>query len=106
MIREEFNKLDINSQVNYFNNELKQENNNFNAICKQLGISKNTILNRFKDNGFEPSRAGQKIIAFSQLVEVIVPSKFSICYNSGNDSFLVLHVIVPSKFSICYNSGT
>lgn len=69
MIREEFNKLDINSQVNYFNNELKQENNNFNAICKQLGISKNTILNRFKDNGFEPSRAGQKIIAFSQLVE-------------------------------------
>lgn len=69
MIREEFNKLDINSQVNYFNNELKNKDNNFNAICKQLGISKNTILNRFKDNGFEPSRAGQKIIAFSQLVE-------------------------------------
>lgn len=68
MIREEFNKLDINSQVNYFNNELKQENNNFNAICKQLGISKNTILNRFKDNGFEPSRAGQRIIGFSPQV--------------------------------------
>lgn len=69
MNREEFNQLDIKGQVDYFNNELKQDNNNFNAICKQLGISKNTILNRFKDNGFEPSRAGQKIIAFSQLVE-------------------------------------
>lgn len=69
MNREEFNQLDVKGQVDHFNNELKQENNNFNAICKQLGISKNTILNRFKDNGFEPSRAGQKIIAFSQLVE-------------------------------------
>lgn len=69
MDREEFNQLDVKGQAEYFNNELKQVNNNFNAICKQLGISKNTILNRFKNNGFEPSRAGQKIIAFSQLVE-------------------------------------
>ena len=65
MDRENFNKLDIKGQVTYFNDGLKQENNNFNAICKQIGISKNTILNRFKANGFEPSRAGQKIIGFS-----------------------------------------
>lgn len=65
MKREEFNQLDIKGQVDYFNEELKQENNNFNAICKQLGISKNTILNRFKVNGFEPLRAGQRIIGFS-----------------------------------------
>lgn len=64
MNREEFNQLDIKGQVEYFNNGLKQENNNFNAICKQLGISKNTILNRFKVNGFEPLRAGQRIIGF------------------------------------------
>lgn len=66
MNREEFNQLDIKGQVNYFNEELKHENNNFNAICKQLGISKNTILNRFKVNWFEPSKAGQRIIRFSQ----------------------------------------
>ena len=64
MNREEFNQLDIKGQVDYFNEELKQENNNFNAICRSLGISKNTILNRFKTNGFEPLRAGQKIIEF------------------------------------------
>lgn len=40
MNREEFNQLDIKGQVDYFNEELKQENNNFNAICKSLGISK------------------------------------------------------------------
>ena len=66
MNRDEFNKLDVKGQVDYFNNELKQANNNFNAICKQIGISKNTILNRFKANGFEPSRAGQKISEFLQ----------------------------------------
>lgn len=64
MNREEFNQLDIKGQVEHFNNELKQENNNFNAICKQIGISKNTIMNRFKSNGFYPARAGQKITAF------------------------------------------
>ena len=68
MNREEFNQLDIKGQVDYFNEELKQENNNFNAICKSLGISKNTILNRFKVNGFEPLRAGQRIIGFSHHV--------------------------------------
>lgn len=68
MNREEFNQLDIKGQVDYFNEELKQENNNFNAICKSLGISKNTILNRFKVNGFEPLRAGQRIIGFSPKV--------------------------------------
>ena len=60
MNREEFNQLDIKGQVEHFNNELKQENNNFNAICKQLGISKNTL------------RAGQRIISFSS--DLIVPN--------------------------------
>lgn len=66
MNREEFNQLDIKGQVDYFNNELKLMSNNFNAICRQIGISKNTILNRFKSNGFELLRTGQKIIGFSQ----------------------------------------
>lgn len=64
MKREVFNQLDIKGQVDYFNEELKQENNNFNAICKSIGISKNTILNRFKKEGLLPARQGQKIIAF------------------------------------------
>ena len=72
MNREEFNQLDIKGQVEHFNNELNQENNNFNAICKQLGISKNTIMNRFNSNGFEPLRAGQRIISFSS--DLIVPN--------------------------------
>lgn len=66
MNREEFNKLNVKEQVEYFNNELNQENNNFNAICKSIGISKNTVLSRFKKFGYEPARQGQKIIKFSK----------------------------------------
>lgn len=77
MNRDEFNKLDVNSQVQYFNEELKKDNNNFNAICKQIGISKNTILNRFKANGFEPSRDGQKISKFLQAIGKIEVEKLT-----------------------------
>lgn len=71
MNREEFNQLDIKGQVDYFNNELKNKDNNFNAICKQLGISKNTILSRFKKEGLLPVKEGQKIIGFNnQLLEI------------------------------------
>ncbi len=37
-------------------------------------------------------------------VTVIVPSKFSICYNKPKVNVDYLGVIVPSKFSICYNN--
>lgn len=66
MNREEFNQLNVKGQVEYFNNELKQKNNNFNAICKSIGISKNTVLSRFKKFGYEPAREGQKISEFLQ----------------------------------------
>ena len=36
-------------------------------------------------------------------IEVIVPSKFSICYNLPIPGKFIQSVIVPSKFSICYN---
>ena len=74
MDREDFNKLDIKTQVDYFNKELKKEDNTFNFICRELQISKNTILSRFRSFGYEPVRQGegtskgqrQKIIKFSK----------------------------------------
>ena len=74
MDREDFNKLDINIQVDYFNKELKKEDTTFNFICRELQISNNTILSRFRSFGYEPVRQGegtskgqrQKIIKFSK----------------------------------------
>ena len=65
MTREEFNDLDVSKQINYFNKKLKDSDNNFNKLCKDIGVSKNTILNRFKKNGYTANREGQKIISFT-----------------------------------------
>lgn len=64
MTREEFNNLDVSKQVNYFNEKLKDADNNFNKLCRSIGVSKNTILNRFKNNGYTANKEGQRIISF------------------------------------------
>lgn len=70
MTREEFNSLDVSKQVNYFNEKLKDKENNFNKLCKDIGVSKNTILNRFKKNGYTANREGQRIISFTNNKDV------------------------------------
>ncbi len=62
MNREQLNSLSVLEQVKYFNTELV--NNNFNAICKEIGVSKNTIKKRFIENGFIEKREGQIIKEF------------------------------------------
>lgn len=62
MDREKFNLLSIDKQVDYFNKELTKDN--FNSICKKIGISKNTIKKRFVENGFTEKREGQIIRKF------------------------------------------
>ena len=65
MTREEFNNLDVSKQINYFNEKLKDADNNFNKLCRSIGVSKNTILNRFKNNGYTANKEGQRIISFT-----------------------------------------
>ncbi|MGL4874004.1 MAG: hypothetical protein ACRC30_05065 [Clostridium sp.] len=62
MNREELNSLSVLEQVKYFNHELMK--NNFNAICKEIGVSKNTIKKRFIESGFTEKREGQIIKEF------------------------------------------
>lgn len=66
MIREEFNNLDVDNQVDYFNEKLKDKDNNFNKLCKDIGVSKNTIINRFKNNRYVMCKDGQKITGFKE----------------------------------------
>lgn len=66
MTREEFNNLDVSKQVNYFNEKLKDKDNNFNKLCKDIGVSKNTIINRFKNNEYVMCKDGQKITGFKE----------------------------------------
>lgn len=83
MTREEFNNLSVGDQVNYFNEELK--NNNFNAICKDLGVSKNTIKPKFIEAGYEPICKGKTniIITFSIPGQEVKDPKEEVKVNAG-----------------------
>lgn len=66
MQREEFNKLSIDNQVDYFIGELKG-GSNFNAICRDIGISKNTIKARFQKEGYQEVKKGQIITGYIKI---------------------------------------
>lgn len=86
MTREEFNSLLIAEQVKYFNEELTN-GNNFNAICKAIGISKNTIKPRFIKEGYDPICKGSTniIIAFSIPGQEVQDPKQEVKVNAGSN---------------------
>lgn len=61
MNKDEFNELDILKQIEYIN--LKLENNNtLTYICKNIGISRSTIRDRFKKANYSYSKDLNKYI--------------------------------------------
>ncbi|SHH55534.1 hypothetical protein [Tepidibacter thalassicus] len=52
MDRKEFDNLDTLEQVEYFNKKLK-ENLSISKICKNIGIARTTVTDRFKRAGFK-----------------------------------------------------
>lgn len=51
MTKDEFNKLDINEQINYLNTQLK-EGFTLTTICKNIGIARSTVGGRVKKQGY------------------------------------------------------
>lgn len=74
MQREEFNNLSIDKQVDYFINEIRK-GSNFNAICKDIGISKNTIKARFQKEGYQEVKKGQIIVGYIKQGKEIADNK-------------------------------
>ena len=109
MDRDIFNDLPIREQVNYFNNELKKENNTFNYICKDIKISKNTILPRFKEAGYIPLRQGngnsigerQKILGFFKEEEM--PEQISLIKNLTAENSTVKNMVAENSALINLN---
>lgn len=51
MNKDEFNKLDINKQVEYINKGL--ESYSLTKVCASIGIDRSTVRKRFKNKGYE-----------------------------------------------------
>ena len=55
MNKEEFNKLKISEQIDFINSELKN-NKSITSVCKELGVGRSTIRDRFKKANYSYSK--------------------------------------------------
>ncbi|HJF35960.1 MAG TPA: DUF4250 domain-containing protein [Clostridium perfringens] len=67
MLRIDFDKLEIIEQIEYINNKLI-EGNTLTNICKDLGIGRSTIRDRFKKVSYEYNKA---INQYESIVEIV-----------------------------------
>lgn len=83
MNKEEFNKLEVLEQVQYINNELKN-NKSITSVCKELGIGRSTIRDRFKKSNYIYYKELNEYVHNNDITDVIQGNKQSNnrCYTS------------------------
>lgn len=69
MRRSDFDKLEVRNQIEYINNKLV-EGNTLTNICKELGIGRSTIRDRFKKVSYQYDKT---INQYECIVEVVEP---------------------------------
>lgn len=79
MNKEEFNILEVLEQINYINNQLEY-NKSVTSVCKELGIGRSTIRDRFKKFNYTYSKDLNKYIHNNNITDVVQPNT-----NSNNE---------------------
>lgn len=69
MNKEQFNKLELLDQINYINNQL-EENKSLTSICKELGIGRSTIRDRFEKINYMYSKTLKKYLHNESITDV------------------------------------
>ncbi|HEK4848153.1 TPA: hypothetical protein SOL18_003710, partial [Clostridioides difficile] len=69
MDRQTFDNLSIPQQIEYINNQLLN-NNTLTNICKNIGIGRTTIRDRFKKFGYEFDPKQKLYISIVEVVEL------------------------------------
>lgn len=86
MNKEEFNKLGVLEQVQHINNELKN-NKSITSVCKELGIGRSTIRDRFKKVNYSYYKDLNKYIHNNDVTDVLQnPTELLKCNNRCNTS--------------------
>lgn len=70
MNKDKFDKLDISKQVEYFNIQLSN-NNSITSVCKEIGIGRSTIRERFKNHSYIYDKDLKQYI-YNELSEVAI----------------------------------
>lgn len=61
MNKEQFNKLPILEQIDFINSQLKK-NKSITSVCKELGVGRSTIRDRFKKSNYSYCKDSNKYI--------------------------------------------
>lgn len=91
MDRYTFDNLPIKEQIQYINNKLL-EGYTLTNTCKDIGIGRTTIRNRFKQHGYEFNQAKKLYISIVEVVELESSSKVV----TGNTSDNMALTDIPS----------
>lgn len=68
MNKDKFNRLDVLEQINYINTQL--DNSSLTSICKNIGISRSTIRDRFKKLDYSYSKELNRYIYNQSVTDV------------------------------------
>ncbi len=69
MNKDKFNRLDVLEQINYINHKL--DNSSLTSICKDIGISRSTIRDRFKKINYGYSKDLNKYVYNDSVTDVL-----------------------------------
>ncbi|MEG1482933.1 hypothetical protein [Clostridium sp.] len=86
MNKEQFNKLNIKSQIKYFN-ELLKKFDSISQVCKQIGIAPSTVKDRFKSNRYY---FDADIKQYLEVVEIVSNTED---YDNNNNSYNLNEII-------------
>lgn len=70
MKKDQFNKLNIDNQIEYFNNKLS-EGKSLTSICKSIEIGRSTISDRFKKSNYKYNKSSNQYELIKNNVNII-----------------------------------
>ncbi len=92
MNKDKFNKLPILEQINFINSQLKK-NKSITSVCKELGVGRSTIRDRFKKSNYSYCKdSNEYILNYStksssqELIHDKNRCNTSVIYNKNTDS--------------------
>lgn len=70
MTKEQFNSLEVLDQIEYINNQL-ENNSTLTLVCKELGVGRSTIRDRFKKLSYSYSKDLNRYIYNDSVTDVV-----------------------------------
>lgn len=109
MNKEQFNALEVLKQIDYVNNLLKN-NNSVTAVCKEIGVGRTTIRDRFKKVGYVFSKEfnayalkRENNVCNTDIIDINNNSNTTVRKTRNDEDEVVLNIVEKSSDEIKSN---